>query len=236
MNSVFEKFSLQGGKFLVNYKLFLSKLEKVKLFIFDWDGVFTDGFKDAELQSRFNESDSVGLNLLRYSFYLKYQQHPLVAIISGEKNLSAFTLVKREFIHRHYFKIPHKIKAFEHLCKSLNIAEDETCFVFDDILDLSIAERCGLRMFVQKPSAVLFNEYVLKNQLADYMSFSSGGSNAVREISELIMGCYSNFKEVLKNRIEFTDHYQQYLKLKRSIETQNFTYHENKITEVKENV
>lgn len=234
MNAVFEKFSLKGGQFLINDKLFLNKLEKVKLFIFDWDGVFTNGLKDADLQSQFNESDSVGLNLLRFSYYLIHQQHPYIAIISGEKNLSAFTLVKREFIHRHYFKIPHKIKAFEHICESLNLSAEETCFVFDDILDLSIAEKCGLRLFVQKPSAVLFNEYVIKNQLADYVSFSDGSSNAVREICELLMGCYNNFEDVLKERIQFTSKYQKYLEIKRAIQTENYTFIENKITQVKE--
>ncbi|RME16267.1 MAG: phosphatase [Bacteroidetes bacterium] len=234
MNTVFEKFSLRGGQFLINDKLFINQLEKVKLFIFDWDGVFTNGLKDADLQSQFNESDSVGLNLLRFSYYLKHHQHPYVAIISGEKNLSAFTLVKREFIHKHYFKIPHKIKAFEHLCESLGISEEETCFVFDDILDLSIAERCGLRLFVRKPSAVLFTEYVIKNQLADYISFSDGSYHAVREICELLMGCYNNFEDVLEERIHFTSRYQKYLELKRSIQIENYTFVENKIIQVKE--
>lgn len=229
MNSVFEKFSLQGGKFLVNERLFIDKLNKIKVFIFDWDGVFTNGNKDAELQSEFNESDSVGLNLLRFSYYLKYQKHPVVSIISGEKNLSAFTLVKRECIHRHYFKIPHKILAFEHLCHSLQIKPEECCYVFDDILDLNVAQKCGLRFYVKKTSAVLFNEYVIKNDYADYVTFSTGGTNAVREITELIMGTYNNFEECLQHRIQFSETYQKYLALKKSIVTENFSLINNEI-------
>ncbi len=229
MYSVFEKFSLNGGTFLINERLFIDKLSKIKVFIFDWDGVFTNGLKDADLQSQFNESDSVGLNLLRFSFYLKFNQQPVIAFISGEKNLSAFTLAKREFIHRHYFKIPHKILAFQHLCKTLNVSEKECCFVFDDVLDLSIAEKCGLRMYVQKPSAVLFNEYVLKNNLADYVSFSNGSSNAVREITELIIGLYDDFEQVITHRIQFSDVYKKYLSAKRAIQTENYTFIQDKI-------
>lgn len=229
MNEVFEKFSQKGGKFLINDRLFISKLEKIKLFVFDWDGVFTNGLKDADLQSQFNESDSVGLNLLRFSFYLKHQHHPFIAIISGEKNESAFTLVKREFIHRHYFKFPHKIKAFEHICKNLKLSEEEVAFVFDDVLDLSIAESCGLRLFIQKPAAVLFNEYVIKNQLADYASFSGGANLGVREICELLMGCYENFEETIKHRIEFSEVYKKYLEQKRAIQTENYTFKDNRI-------
>lgn len=230
MSSAFEKFTSKGGKFLISEGLFLSKLNKVKVFIFDWDGVFTDGFKDADFQSQFNESDSVGLNLLRFSYFMKYQQHPIIAFISGEKNLSAFTLAKREFIHRHYFKIPNKILALEHLCKSFNISAQETCFVFDDVLDLSIAKKCGIRMYIPKTSAVLLNEYVIKNQLADYISFSTGANNAVREICELLIGSYGNFDEVLEHRLQFSNVYQEYLQQKRSIQTENYSLVENNIT------
>lgn len=229
MTSLFDKFIARGGKFLINEQAFLTKLNKIKLFIFDWDGVFTDGFKDAEFQSRFNESDSVGLNLLRFSYFLKYQHHPLVAFISGEKNISAFTLARRECIHRHYFKIPNKILAFEHLCTSFNLSAQETCFVFDDVLDLTIAKVCGLRMYIPKTSAVLFNEYVIKHQLADYVSFSSGSGNAVREICELLIGAYNNFDDVLEHRLQFSNVYQNYLQQKKSIQTENYSLVENNI-------
>ncbi len=226
---MFEKFIQKGGKFLIDKNSLIDKFNTVKAFIFDWDGVFTDGFKDAELQSHFNESDSVGLNLLRFSYFLKHSHHPIIAFISGEKNLSAFTLAKREFIHRHYFKIPHKALAFEHLCQSFNISEKETCFVFDDILDLSIAKNCGLRLYVQKPSAVLFNEYVIQNQIADYVSFSNGATNAVREICELLIGLYNNFEDVIHHRIFFTDTYKTYLHQKKSIQTENYSLVDNNI-------
>lgn len=224
MNKILKKFSDKGGMFLINEHLFLDKLHKIKVFIFDWDGVFTNGLKDADLQSQFNESDSVGLNLLRFSYFLKYHHTPIIAFISGEKNKPAFFLAQREHIHYHYFKIPHKIKAFEHLCETLNIKENETCFVFDDILDLSIAEKCGLRIYIQKSSAVLFNEYVIAKHLADYVSFSTGATNAVREVSELIIGSYDNFEETISNRIQFSPNYQSYLNEKRAIKTQNFSF------------
>ncbi|GIV27170.1 MAG: hypothetical protein KatS3mg027_0984 [Bacteroidia bacterium] len=84
-------------------------------------------------------------------------------------------------------------------------------------------------MYVQKPSAVLFNEYVLKNNLADYVSFSDGSKNAVREITELLIGVYDNFEEVLKHRIEFSAVYKNYLSSKRQIKTENFTYIQDRI-------
>lgn len=223
MNTIFDKFQSQGAQFLIKPSLFRDKLHHIKVFIFDWDGVFTNGLKDSQLQSHFNESDSVGLNLLRFSYYLKYQEHPIVAFISGEKNQTAFTLIQREHIHFNYFKIPNKIKAFEHLCHIAHCNAQQTCFVFDDILDLSIAEKCGLRMYVKKTSAVLFNEYVIKNKLADYVTFSNGSQLAVREICELLMGLYDNFEDVIQHRIQYSPVYQQYLNKKRTIHTQHYS-------------
>jgi len=72
-------------------------------------------------------------------------------------------------------------------------------------------------MYIQKPSAVLFNDYVIKNLLADYISFSSGSNNAVREITELLIGAYDNFEEVIRHRIQYDDIYQTYLKQKKSV-------------------
>ncbi len=53
--------------------------------MFDWDGVFTGADKDHLLQSRFNEADSVGINLLWFSYYLNHKELPTTTIISGEK-------------------------------------------------------------------------------------------------------------------------------------------------------
>ena len=69
--SVLKIFEDNGGKFHTPEKQFIEILGTIKAFVFDWDGVFTNGEKDHELQSRFNEVDSIGTNLLRFAFYLK---------------------------------------------------------------------------------------------------------------------------------------------------------------------
>ncbi len=231
---MFELFEKKGGVFLTSHQQFVEKLNRIRVFIFDWDGVFTDGSKDAQLQSRFNESDSLGLNLLRFSYFLNHQQPPIIAFISGEKNISAFTLANRENIHFHYFKVPHKVLAFDHLCKNLNIQKEETAFVFDDILDIGIAGQCGVRLYVKKCAGVMFNEYIVKNKLADYITFSDGSTNAVREISELSMHTYNNFDAVLTHRIQFSAKYQEYLSLKKQITPTNYTFNNGTIIQSKE--
>ena len=47
------------------------RLDKIKAFVFDWDGVFNNGAKDSEGASPFNEVDAMGTNLLRFNHHLR---------------------------------------------------------------------------------------------------------------------------------------------------------------------
>lgn len=226
-------FENNGGQFLVSSDQFHSKLRSIKAFVFDWDGVFTDGSKDHELQSSFNEADSMGTNLLRFCFFLKHGNIPFTSIISGENNKAAFTFVNRECFHGNYFKVSNKIDAADHLCKANNISINEIAFVFDDVLDLSIAQKCGLRIFIPRKANPLFNEYVIKNKLADYITASESGQYAVREACELLMGAYGLYDEVIKQRTQFSDKYTQYLALRKATAPKHFTSTEGKISETK---
>ncbi len=210
-----------GGKFLIPENEFRQKLNLVKAFVFDWDGVFTDGSKDFELQSRFNEVDSMGTNLLRFSFYLKNKALPFTSVISGENNKAAFTFVKRECFHSCYYKMPNKIEAAQHFCKANKINLNQIAFVFDDVLDLSLAEKCGLRIFIPRKQNPLLNQYIIKNNLADYLT--SDPAYAVRESCELLMGLYDLYDEALKHRTAYSDTYKSYLELRKATETEFFT-------------
>ena len=135
MSHLTQLFTEIGGRFITPETELIEKLKQVKAFVFDWDGVFTDACKDHLLQSRFNEADSMGTNLLRFSYYLNHKTIPITAIISGEKNSAAFTFIDRERFHASYSKFANKLAATKHLCEMHNIQPDELCFVFDDVLD-----------------------------------------------------------------------------------------------------
>jgi 3-deoxy-D-manno-octulosonate 8-phosphate phosphatase (KDO 8-P phosphatase) len=203
--------------------MLIEKLNNIKAFVFDWDGVFTTGEKDYELQSRFNEIDSMGTNLLRFAYYLKNKHHPLTAIISGENNKAAFTFTSREGIHSNYFKIPDKIEAARHFCLSHNCQLQQIAFVFDDVLDLSIAQHCGLRIFISRSSSPFFKEYVIKNKLADIIINAAHGEHPVRLISEYLIQTYGLFDEVISQRVAFSDTYKNYIRLRREIKPVYYT-------------
>src|ERR1044071_4322922 len=94
--------SLFKGKFLTDTKAFRQKLKKIRAYIYDWDGVFNNGHKTESGSSSFSEIDSMGTNLLRFSHFLKSDELPLTAIISGEHNKAAVTFSEREHFHGLY--------------------------------------------------------------------------------------------------------------------------------------
>lgn len=223
MQDIIRKFSDLGGSFITNPEDLRKKLDGIKAFIFDWDGVFNNGQKIAGSGSPFSEVDSMGTNLLRFSHYLKTGQLPISAIISGEKNDSAISLSERECFHYSFFKTPHKIEALEFICKKQNISPSEVAYVFDDVLDLSIAKVCGLSILVRHQSNVLFEDYCRKHTLADYITASDGSHYAVRESCELLIGLNGNFDETISNRADYSRSYTTYLQLRKTVKTELFS-------------
>ncbi|HTH55630.1 MAG TPA: hypothetical protein VL728_06260 [Cyclobacteriaceae bacterium] len=220
-------FSELGGSFCRPFAEFKDQLSRVKAYIFDWDGVFNDGVKVGQVGSPFSEVDAMGTNMLRFGHWLKYKTLPAVAVITGEENPSAQFLAQREHYHAIYFKTANKLIAFDHFLKSNKLNADEVAFVFDDVLDLGVAEKCGLRFLVKHHGSPLFQNYSVKNQIADYVT--STGNHAVREVCELILGANGAFDEAIRKRSHFDEGYQKYLKERNEVETERFFLREGKV-------
>lgn len=216
-------FNELGGKFITPINDITNKLQHIKAYIFDWDGVFNNGEKQAGGSSNFNEVDSMGTNMLRFSHYLKTQQMPLTAVISGEKNESAFWFCKRECFNYSFFKIANKTDALSFICEKENIKPSEVAYFFDDVLDLSMAEICGIRVLVNRKSNPLFTNYCIKNNLVDYITASQSGDFAIREAAELLIGLNQNFDEVITYRKIYAPAYKTYIENRRKVATEFFT-------------
>jgi len=211
------------GKFVNSEADVLKRLSKAKAFIFDWDGVFNNGFKQGQSGSGFSEVDSMGTNLLRFSHFSITKQLPLTAIISGEKNESAQFFATREHFDFSFYKIANKIDALNYICEQKKIKPEEVVYFFDDVLDLSIAKVCGLRVLIAKQATTLFTNYCLTNNLVDYITANDGANYGIREACEMLMTINSNFDEVLTERTNYSSNYKQYIDLRNTISNQVFT-------------
>lgn len=211
------------GKFVTSDSEIANRLNNAKAFIFDWDGVFNNGFKQGQNGSGFSEVDSMGTNLLRFSYYCKTNNLPLTAIISGEKNESAQFFANREHFDFAFYKIANKTDALDYICKLKGISPKDVVYFFDDVLDLSIAKVCGLRILIAKQATTLFTNYCITNHLVDYITANDGANHGIREACEMLMTLNSNFDDVLTQRTNFSDKYKQYINLRNNVPTLVFT-------------
>lgn len=223
-------FTNLGGTFCISPATFSEKLKSIRAFIFDWDGVFNNGTKNELGSSSFNEIDAMGTNMLRFSYYLDKGQLPYAAVMSGEKNVLSFRYGIREHFHHVYFGVKNKKMAFEHFTAMHALDPHEVAFVFDDVLDLSLAEVCGVRILINRTANPLFEKYVTDNQLTDYITAHSGGDFAVREACELLIGIRGNYDTTIHHRAHFSDTYNNYFTLRQQLPTTFFTWKNNAIS------
>jgi 3-deoxy-D-manno-octulosonate 8-phosphate phosphatase (KDO 8-P phosphatase) len=231
LSTVAAIFKKNGGRFLTPPESLERKVKKLGGFIFDWDGVFNDSGKRADNESYFTEVDSMGMNMLRFSNWILNKKHLApFAVMSGEDNYSAKFFATREHFNSIYFKAKNKKVALEDFCHKANLKFSEIGFVFDDILDLSISERAGVRIFIPRKANPLLTEYVIKNKLADYITSCESGNFALREAQELLIGLAGNYDKVLNERIAHSKLYEEYLKARQLVETHYYVLKGNVIT------
>jgi len=219
------------GNFISSLDAIKEKLKNIKAYIFDWDGVFNNGHKFADGSSSFSETDSMGINLIRFNHHLVHNEMASTAIITGEHNLAAFHFSRRECFNDVYYKIKHKESALMHLCEQNNVKPSEVLFVFDDVLDFSAAKMAGVRIMVTHACNPLLIDFAVKNNLVDYITFHEGGNGAIREASELIMHLGGKFDEAIEHRAHFSERYQVYINKRNTCTPGFYIFSNNQIVQ-----
>lgn len=149
----------------------------IRLVVLDVDGVLTDGsigIDDRGGESKvFSVLDGAGIKYLQRGGIK-------VAILSGRTS-GATTFRARELgIEEVHQGIKDKLPVFHGLLQRMKISEKEVCYMGDDLTDLPILKRVGFPVTV--PGG---NKEV--REAAQYVTQSSGGRGAVREVAEMIL-------------------------------------------------
>ena len=221
---ILDLFTQHGCRNYQSEFVWSKKIEATRAFLFDWDGVFHSGSKGPSYPGTFSEEDSMGLNMLRFAFYLRSGKLPYVGIISGEDNPTASFLAKRECLNGVFLKVKDKAKILPHLEEHNGVKAEEICFVYDDILDLSLAKKSGIRVLITRNSSPLFSDYCEKNQLADFETSTGGGAGGTRQFSEFFLGMSGQFEDVITKRVEYNQDYQDYIKKRSETMPEFFVY------------
>ena len=195
----------------------LRRLARTKAVLFDWDGVFNDGFKDAEGGSPFSEVGSMGVNLLRFALWLRNGSLPKAGVITGQHNPYAERFAERERLHGVYMGFTNKPDAFDAFLAKHGLQADEVAFFFDDVLDLPVAARCGLRVMIGSPVTAWLVEQVIARGEVDLVTANSGGSNGLRETTDAVIALLGNGPEVIEHRVKYSETYQRYLSERQAV-------------------
>jgi len=221
-----------GAEICTPEEILRTKAQNLQAFVFDWDGVFNTGIKGNGQVSGFSEVDAMGINMLRFAYWLRNGRVPFTAIVTGEQNPAATELAQREHFQAVYFRIKHKADALAHIQKSYNLDNQKIAFCFDDILDVSLALQVNLRFLVKRKSNPMFLNYAKKHQICDYITACTANEGAIREVSEVLLWLIGTYENTISQRIAYNETYQNYLKQRNSIETLFYTQEEKEIRQV----
>jgi 3-deoxy-D-manno-octulosonate 8-phosphate phosphatase (KDO 8-P phosphatase) len=213
-------FSKLGGYFLTTTEEIIKLLSGIRVFVFDWDGVFNNGMKTGQSGSLFSEIDSMGINLLRLSFWLKNGNIPSVFIITGMQNHTAVEFSRREHFDGIFVNCKDKKTALDKISEKLNISTREIAFTFDDVIDLGAAINSGLSFFVDNKSDPLLADLIKDRRIGNYITAFSGNDHAIREICTMLISLAGNYDQVVDARIKFKGQYSDYLEKRSKIETE----------------
>lgn len=163
----------------------MEKAARVRLVIFDVDGVLTDGRlyfgNGGDEFKAFHSRDGHGMKML--------QNHGVeIAIISGRRAKSVENRMADLQVRHVYLGIEDKRKAFEALLAKLGIEAAQTAFVGDDIIDLPVMRRVGLAIAVRDA-----DPFVTLH--AHWQTPRAGGRGAVRDVCELILAAQGRLDE-----------------------------------------
>lgn len=158
----------------MNYK---GKLHKVSTFIFDFDGVLSDGKiyvqRDGEQVRATNVKDGYAL---QYALRKGYN----VAVISGGYSESMKLRYKDFTGMEMHLKVRDKVLKFNEYIADHNLSPEEVLVMGDDIPDYRMMQLAGVKCCPADAALEI-------QQIADYVSIYPGGNGAVRDVIEQVL-------------------------------------------------
>lgn len=165
----------------------LEKAARIRLLIFDVDGVLTDGSlflgDDGQEYKAFNSRDGHGIKML--------QKHGvMVGIITGRSSQVVEHRMKNLGVTHVYQGKLEKLPAFEELITSLGVSPGQAAYVGDDVVDLPVMRRVGLAIAVQDAHPLVVRH-------SHWQTPHGGGRGAARDACELIMEAHGVLQQEL---------------------------------------
>ena len=163
------------------------KAKKIKLAIFDVDGVLTNGSlvygKEGIEHKQFHVHDGQGMKLL-------LQAGIQIGIITTCKSSMIARRMQDLGITHVYQGQQDKREAYEDLKKKLNLTDEQILYVGDDFPDLPLLTRAGIGVSVANAPKII-------HQYAAWVTKASGGQGAAREVCDFLLETQGLYQTVL---------------------------------------
>lgn len=171
--------------------LLKKRAQSIKLLAMDVDGVLTGGevvvLESGEEIKLWNAKDRLGLALARgHVKDLKF------AWITGRKSTAVARAAEDLGVQFVVQNCANKLKALEEIAQSAGLDLDQTAFIGDDLIDLSVLAKVGLSCC---PADAV--EDVKKK--VHYVSHLPGGRGVARDVLELILKAQGKWDSLVRS-------------------------------------
>jgi 3-deoxy-D-manno-octulosonate 8-phosphate phosphatase (KDO 8-P phosphatase) len=163
-----------------------AKASRVRLLLFDVDGVLTDG----TVVMHADGSESKGFHIRDGAAIVWAQRAGLAVGLLSARSSGATTQRAAQLAVRIVSQgVADKLTAYEQILRSAGLEDDAVAYMGDDLLDVPVLARAGL-------SAAPADAVDEVRARVDWVSQAPGGRGAVRELIELVLRAQQRWDEI----------------------------------------
>jgi len=172
---------------------FKEDLRKVKAFVFDVDGVFTDNslycFANGEQVRAFNAKDGFAVR------FAQKQGFPIGIISAGRENEGAIKRLQYLDITDLYMGSFEKTEAMRIFANKYHLDLDSVLYMGDDIPDFPVLKMVGVPTCPGDAAVEV-------KQISKYISNLNGGDGCVRDVIEQVLRAQGKWVDLSKDKPE----------------------------------
>ncbi len=163
----------------------LALFKPIKLFVFDVDGVLTNGnillFENGQMARQMNIKDG-------YALQLAIKKGYKILIISGGSSNAVKARLEKLGIENIFLSIKNKLEVLQKFIGESDFTKEQILYMGDDVPDVLPMRNAGLACCpadaVQEVSAI-----------AHYISPKNGGDGCVRDVIEKVLKLHDDWNE-----------------------------------------
>jgi 3-deoxy-D-manno-octulosonate 8-phosphate phosphatase (KDO 8-P phosphatase) len=163
---------------------FKQKLNTIKTFLFDVDGVLTNGtvllMPNGEVVRNMNSKDG-------YALQLAVKKGYRIAIITGGNSQTVKTSLHGLGIQDVFLSQHDKLQCYKDYINEHDLKESEIMYMGDDLPDYEVMKRVGIAACPNDAA------YEIK-EICIYISNRKGGEACVRDVIEQVMRCQGTWE------------------------------------------